>query len=103
MAHAEKRGGGQTALALEELRDCVSGGQSVESEEERREIAAVINRFLGSLPERERTVFLRRYWHVTPVKEIAAAYGMTQGQVSSMLHRSRKKLRAMLEQEGIAV
>ena len=102
-AHAEKRGGGQTALALEELGECVSGGGSVETEEERKEIAAVINRFLSALPETQRNVFLRRYWHVTPIAEIASVYGMTESQVSSMLHRSRKKLRAMLEKEGIAV
>ena len=101
--HAEKRGGGQTALALEELGDCVSGGASVESEEERKEIATVINRFLAALPETQRNVFMRRYWHVSPIAEIAAAFGMTEGQVTSMLHRCRKKLRTMLEQEGIAV
>ena len=101
--HAEKRGGGQTALALEELGDCVSGGPTVESEEERKEIAAAINRFLAALPETQRIVFLRRYWHMTPIAEIAAAFSMTEGQVTSMLFRCRKKLRAMLEQEGIAV
>ena len=101
--HAEKRGGGQTALALEELQECVSGSQSIETEEERKEIAAVINRFLASLPVSQRNVFLRRYWHVTPIAEIAKTYGMTEGQVTSMLHRSRKKLRKMLEQEGVAV
>ena len=100
---AEKRGGGQTALALEELGDCVSGGHTVESEEERKEIARVINQFLATLPETQRNIFMRRYWHVSPIAEIAKVYGMTEGQVTSMLHRSRKKLRAMLEKEGIAV
>jgi len=40
---------------------------------------------------------------MTPIAEIAAAFSMTEGQVTSMLFRCRKKLRAMLEQEGIAV
>ena len=101
--HAEKRGGGQTALALEELRDCVSGGNSLETEEERREIAQVINRFLASLPDMQRGVFLRRYWHMASIGDIARAYGVSQSQVTSMLHRSRKKLRTMLEKEGIAL
>ena len=101
--HADKRGGGQTALALEELQECVSGRESVESAQESQEIAAVINRFLASLPELQRNVFLRRYWHLTSIREIAEAYGMTESRVTSMLHRLRQKLRAMLEQEGVAV
>lgn len=102
-SHAEKRGGGQTALALEELRECVSGRESVETAEDSREIAAAINAFLGSLPEVQRSIFLRRYWHMTSIAEIAKAYGMSESRVTSMLHRMRKKLREMLEKEGIAV
>lgn len=101
--HAQRRGGGQTALALEELRECVSSGSDVETQQERREIAEAINRFLGDLSQRDRAVFLRRYWHMTSVREIARTYGMTEGQVSSILFRSRKKLRAQLEKEGIAI
>lgn len=101
--HAEKRGGGQTALALEELGDCVSGRETIEGEEDRKAIADTINRFLGDLPETQRNVFLRRYWHLTPIADIANVYGMSQSQVTSMLHRSRKKLRRMLEEEGIAL
>ena len=35
---AEKRGGGEVALALDELEDCVSGNGSVEEESEHREL-----------------------------------------------------------------
>ena len=63
----------------------------------------MINRFLGTLPEEQRNIFLRRYWHVSAIADIAAACGMSQSQVTSMLFRLRKKLRQMLEQEGIAV
>ena len=102
-SHAEKRGGGQTALALEELRECVSGNETMEQREDSRAIAAALNRFLGGLPERQRNIFLRRYWHMSSIRDIASAYGMTEGQVRSMLHRQRQKLREALEQEGIAL
>ena len=101
--HAEKRGGGQTALALEELRECVSGRESVETAEESRAIAAAINHFLAELPLTQRNIFLRRYWHMTPIADIAKTYGYRESQVTSMLHRLRKKLRITLEQEGIAI
>ena len=46
-SHAAKRFGGEMALALEELGDCVSG-ESLEDEAARRELARVLNAFLRS-------------------------------------------------------
>ena len=88
------------ALALEELGDCVSGQESIQREEDRQEIAGAINRFLESLPERERNVFLRRYWFGDSVTDIAAALGRSENSVSVTLNRCRGKLRTYLEQEG---
>jgi RNA polymerase sigma-70 factor (ECF subfamily) len=101
--HTARRGGGQTALALEELQDCVSGEATIETQLERQEIIDAINRFLETLPENQRNIFLRRYWHMTAVRDIANAYGISESRVNSMLFRLRKKLKAALEQEGIAV
>ena len=100
---AGKRGGGQTALALEELSECVSGTACTEEELENQELAELINRFLESLPQRQRTIFMRRYWHMASIADIAKAYGMTESQVTSQLFRTRKKLREMLEKEGVAL
>lgn len=101
--NAEKRGGGQTVLVLEELSDCVSGTETAESAVEAKAVAAVINQFLEALPEHHRMIFLRRYWHMASVAEIAKAYGLTEGQVTSSLFRSRKKLKTLLLQEGIGL
>ena len=86
--------------ALEELGDCVSGGPTVESEEERKEIAAAINRFLRSLPHPEQQVFLCRYWYLDPLAEICRQFSFSEGKVKSMLFRTRKKLRDFLSEEG---
>ena len=101
--HAEKCGGGQTALALDELQESISGRDSVEEITESREIVELLNRFLKGLPEKERSYFLRRYWNLNSVKEIAEAYGVNPGQVSAQLFRTRGKLRAVLDQEGIVL
>ncbi len=98
--HAAKRGGGQVVLALEELGDCVSSGPSVEETAIGREAYACLNRFLDTLPETERTVFVRRYFLLDPIGDIAANFGFTEGKVTTMLHRTRKKLRTALEKEG---
>ncbi len=97
--HAEKRGGGELTLALEELSECVSDGRSVEDELERRELTRRFQRFLDALPETERTVFLSRYWYMEPVKEIARRLGFSESKVTSMLCRTRKKLRDALAKE----
>ena len=97
---AGRRWGGEAALALEELRDAVPGGGSAEEALEASELAAVIARFLRAQPETASKVFLRRYWYVEPVSEIAASLGWSESRVKSLLFRTRKSLRRHLEKEG---
>ena len=99
---AAKRGGGEIPLVLEELEECISGEDSVEKEYLKKEFAMTMNRFLENLPETERKVFLCRYWYMETIEEISNRFGFSESKVVSMLHRTRKKLRKMLEQEGIA-
>ncbi len=95
-----KRGGGEVALALEELEDCISGCEDVEAAYIRKELQACINEFLEDLPETERKVFVCRYWYLESVPKIAERFEFSQSKVTSMLHRTRGKLRVYLEQEG---
>ena len=97
-----KRGGGEVALCLEELAEVVSGSESLENDLIRRETLAAVNRFLGILPEAERQIFLRRYWYAEPIGDIAARFGFTESKVTSMLHRTRTKLKKQLAKEEIA-
>lgn len=97
--HAQKRGGGQTALALEELGECVSG-RDADSDWERRELEEALRAFVKTLAPDRREMFLRRYWRVEPVSEIARRFGRTENQVSTILYRIRKKLKAYLIERG---
>ena len=96
-----KRGGGEMDLALEELGECVSDGLDVEQQYAYKETIRAFRRFLDTLPETERRVFLRRYWYLDSTREISQRFGFTESKVKSMLHRTRKKLRAQLEKEGL--
>lgn len=98
---AEKRGGTETAIALEELQECVSGTETPQEALDEKEATLVIRRFLARQTEMNRNIFLRRYWHMTPIRDIAEAYGISESKVTSILFRQRKQLRAMLEKEGI--
>lgn len=99
--HARKRGGDQVRLALDELSWCVADSRSLEEEWEKRALREALDRFLAALPPVQRRIFLRRYWALASVEEIAADFGYSRSKVSSMLLRLRKKLRAALEKEGL--
>ena len=87
-------------LALEELGECVSGRHDVEEEVLRQERIQLLNAFLDQLSETERNVFLCRYWYLDSVEDITGRFGFSQSKVTSMLHRTRQKLRRQLEKEG---
>ena len=97
---AKRRGGGETDLAFEELQECVSGKQNVENDLINKEILKLLNQFLQSLPKENRIVFMRRYWYLDPIANIAAKYGFSQSKVKTMLCRDRKKLKQILTKEG---
>ena len=97
--HAQRRGSGQVPLLLEELKDCAA--ESPEQALEAAELSRLLDRFLRSLPQKECCIFMRRYWYLDPVDEIARRYHMPLGTVKSSLFRTRQKLRAYLVQEGV--
>jgi len=96
----QKRGGSQIPLCLEELRDCVSGTPEPEEIAMGKEVQAALKDFLEALPREERRVFVRRYFYLDPVAEIGKNMGFTEAKVTSMLHRTRQKLRQRLQKEG---
>ena len=98
--NAQRRGGGQVPLALEELRECVSPEGSPEGELDRQAAVEALDRFLDGLPPLQREVFLRRYWYFDAMGDIARRYHMAEGSVKSSLFRTRRKLRDYLTQEG---
>ncbi|WP_298032067.1 RNA polymerase sigma factor [uncultured Dysosmobacter sp.] len=102
-ARAEKRGGGELPLVLEELGDCVPSVPSAAQAAEDRELERALNRFLHTLPEQACDLFLRRYWFAEPLADIAARYRLNPNTVKTSLFRSREKLRRYLEKEGITL
>lgn len=70
---------------------------------ERRELTAVLERWLESLDREERGLFLRRYWYGETVKDLAAEWGLSPNQMAKRMLRLRRSLKAELEREGIDV
>lgn len=97
---AEKRGGSQIPLVLDELSEVISTSTNLEEDWNRKEIVEAINSFLSSIPAEKRKLFVCRYWYADSVKDIAEKFGMTEGNVSVTLNRLRKKLHNYLEERG---
>lgn len=99
--HAQKRGGGETALALEELSEVVAAPGGVEAELEVKELSRAINGFLSDLPATERDVFVCRYWYLASIPEISRRFHFSQSKTRSMLFRTREKLSRYLREEAL--
>ena len=97
--NAEKRGGGEIALVLDELGECL-GGADAEAAYEAKELRQSIRNFVRALPEREGNVLVRRYFFAEPVADIAKRYDLSENNVMVILSRTRKKLKAHLLKEG---
>ncbi len=99
--HAAKRGGAQTALILEELENCLPAPDDVEAQVDEAETGEMIRRFVKTLSEDARNIFILRYVYMMPVREIAERYRMGISKVKVSLHRSRAALRVYLEGEQL--
>lgn len=66
-------------------------------------LGEVINKFLGSLDEEKRNVFIRRYWFMDSVSDIAERFGLSESKVKTTLFRCRERLRERLRKEGYTI
>ena len=99
--HAAKRSAEVVSLT-EEMEMCIPD-QSRDRELEARELGMLLDRFLRTLTPENQMIFLRRYWYVDTIAEIAARYGISESAVQMRLNRTRAKLCTYLEKEGIKV
>lgn len=99
--HTKKRGCGQAELVLTELEECIPSQENVEQVVDEMVFVEAINRFLYAQPEQKRNIFIRRYWYLSPIRDIAKVYGMSESKAASLLFRMRNKLKAYLEKEEI--
>lgn len=95
-----KRFGGEYDLSLEELKGCIPGGDDPEEAVNGRALVKSIESFLRQLPEKNRNVFIGRYFYMDPVKDVARYCGLTENYAKVLLHRTRTALREYLQKEG---
>ena len=84
----------------EELDEQQAGSADVEAEVLSRLSEERIMQVVSGMKEELRSVFLLKYAHDMSHREIGAALGITENNVTVRLHRAKKSLAAMLGKEG---
>lgn len=100
---AGKRNRGQMTLIFDEIQECLPSTNITENVVEEIVLTDILNRFLSTMSLERRKIFMRRYWYLSPIKEIASEYGISESKVKMSLLRSRNDLKNLLEKEGISI
>ena len=98
---AKKRGSGVVEEVIDELREAET--DSPESITDAKLLGELINGFVESLEKQQRIIFVKRYWYLSPSKQIAKECDMSTAAVNMALHRLRQQLKKYLEQEGFNI
>lgn len=98
LLNAKKRNGGQMPLVFDEIQECIPSLDSTENIVEEIALTDILNRFLSSLSLEQRKIFMRRYWYLSPIKEIATEYGMSESKIKMSLFRSRNELKKIVRE-----
>lgn len=100
--NAQKRSSAMTVM-LSELEDCIPATETTEEAYDRKQLAKLISDWLSSLKQKDYALFVRRYWFGESVSDLAKLTGCTAAQMAQRMLYLRRKLRAVLEKEGIDV
>ena len=88
-------------LIFEEMADALPDTRGDITED--IELKDAINDFLASLDKTKRQIFMKRYFFMRDIKEIAREMNITAGSVKITLYRVRNELRDFLERRGIVI
>lgn len=100
---AKKRYVGQYLLVLDELSECIKDSNQDTDVVESVALRDTLNEFLRSLPLDKRQIFIKRYWYMNSISEIAEDFSISESKVKSLLMRTRKKLKKHLIREGFDI
>lgn len=98
----QKRIRSELVQSLDEIEEIVSG-QDFDAEIEEAELSREISRYLYSISETKRNVFIRRYWYYDSIESICARYGFGKSKVLVMFKRTRDDLAQHLKKEGYII
>lgn len=98
---AQKRGGDKLTVIADEASQAVPSKDTAEMIVDELALQDTVDHFLLQLSPRRRWIFMQRYWHMKPIADIARELNQSEASVKMSLSRTRKKLKVVLEKEGI--
>ena len=90
-------------VMLSELDDCLPADEPIDDDERSELIRSVLSDFIRSLDPETEILFVRRYMYLESVTDLAKRFELDENRISVKLYRARKKLKKVLEKEGIKV
>lgn len=90
-----------TEFIFEEMLECVPDNRCDAVDD--IALRDALNGFLAGLDKNKRMIFVKRYFFMRSVKEIADEMGMKASTVKTTLSRTRVMLREYLEREGVNI
>ena len=91
-------------VTLSELEECLpTETDTPDTVEYTETVRTVLADFLNSLDGESEILFVRRYLYLETVAELSKRFQINENKISVKLYRARKKLKAMLEKEGIRI
>jgi RNA polymerase sigma-70 factor (ECF subfamily) len=102
-SRAQKRSPHTADLVFEEAAGLIPDPDSLSAPSDTIVLKDAINSFLEALPRETRIIFLRRYWYMCSIRDIARSMGLTENNVKVILLRTRNRFKEYLEKEGITI
>jgi len=100
-AKAKKRNGGMEEVSFNELEECIPD-TFFKKNCSQILLTDAINDFLSTLSNKDRHVFVCRYWYFDSIKDISKRYLISESNVKMSLKRNREKLKEYLVKEGFS-
>lgn len=86
-----------------EMEQCIPAPDDASCRMDDSALSEMINRFLAGLDEQKRNIFIRRYWYLDSIADIAKRFSLSSAKVKTTLYRCRIRLREELEKEGCSL
>ena len=99
----KKRIPSQYTISIEELKGSISSGIAVEEAYEAREIGDMITNYVGSLNERQRYIFIDRYYLSEPIEKTASDLSISVRTAYREIEKIKQGLKEYLEGNGVYV
>lgn len=89
--------------SFDELSGIITDKLTVEDMSDGTALAEIINSFLAETEDKNRKIFMARYYYNMSVAEIAAKLSLSESAVKTRLSRLRQSLRTYLSERGVNV